>query len=298
MYESASGVVTSFSATTRSTSRPTQPELAVGDPLDERPAGIGPQDDDSVADRRSAWRASWTSDASRPDDVGDALMRDRRHDRAVPAERGQLVGLDRVGLRADHDARPIEQLRAVLAELVEQDRVPARTGETPSSWCEVDHDAHHAGPFDVTQELVPEAPTLARALDQARDVGDHEVGVVVELHDAEVRLERRERIVGDLRLRRRDHADERRLAGVREPDEGDVGHQTEFEPQPVLLAVFALFGEARGATLVRQELGVAAPAAPARRGQPPVAVVDEFGEQLAVYRSNTAVPIGTLISSD
>ena len=48
--------------------------------------------------------------------------------------------------------------------------------------------------------------------------------VVVEAHDAEVRLERRERVVGDLRLGRRDHADQRALADVREADEGDVGH--------------------------------------------------------------------------
>ncbi len=99
--------------------------------------------------------------------------------------------------------------------------------------CEIDHDAHHSSPLDVTQELVSEPTAVARALDQAGYVGHHEVGVVVELHDAEVRLECGERIVGDLRLRRRDDADERRLAGVREPDEGDVGHESQFEPEPV-----------------------------------------------------------------
>ncbi len=124
-----------------------------------------------------------------------------------------------------------------------------------------------------------ETVALARSLDQARDVGDDELGVVVDAHHTEVRLERRERIVGDLRLRCRDHADERRLADVREPDERDVGHQAEFEPQPALLTVLALLGEARCATLVRQELGVAAAAAAACSGEPPVAVVDEFGEQ-------------------
>ena len=48
----------------------------------------------------------------------------------------------------------------------------------------------------------------------------------------------------------------------------------------MLLAVLALLGEARGAALVRQELGVAATAPSTRRGQPPVAVMDELGEQL------------------
>ena len=104
------------------------------------------------------------------------------------------------------------------------------------------------------------------------------------LHHTQVRFERREGIIGDLRLGGRDHADERRLADVREPDERDIGHQPEFEAQPVLFAVFALLGEARRATLVRQELGVAAPAAPAGRGEPPIAVVDEFGEQLTAVQ--------------
>ena len=40
--------------------------------------------------------------------------------------------------------------------------------------------------------------------------------VVAELDDAEIRRERRERVVGDLRLGRRDARDQRALAGVRE----------------------------------------------------------------------------------
>ena len=101
-------------------------------------------------------------------------------------------------------------------------------------------------------------------------------------HDAEVGLERGERVVGDLRLGRRDHADQRALADVREADEGDVGHQLQLEPQPALLAVLALLGEARCPPPVAQELGVAATAAPTGRGQPAVAVVQQLGEHLAV----------------
>ena len=42
--------------------------------------------------------------------------------------------------------------------------------------------------------------------------------VVTHTHDAEVRFERGERVVGDLRLGRGHHGDQRRLADVREPD--------------------------------------------------------------------------------
>ena len=47
----------------------------------------------------------------------------------------------------------------------------------------------------------PRPRPFGRALDQPRDVGEHEL-VVVEAHDTEVRLERGERVVGDLGLRR------------------------------------------------------------------------------------------------
>ena len=97
-----------------------------------------------------------------------------------------------------------------------------------------------------------EPAALGRALDQPGDVGEHEL-VVVEPHDAEVRLERGERVVGDLRLRRAHRRDQRGLPGVREADERGVGEQLHLEAEPVLLAVLALLGEARRAPRVRQE---------------------------------------------
>ena len=42
-----------------------------------------------------------------------------------------------------------------------------------------------------------EPPALGRALDEPRDVGEHEL-VLAEAHDTEMRFERRERVVGDL----------------------------------------------------------------------------------------------------
>ncbi len=57
--------------------------------------------------------------------------------------------------------------------------------------------------LQVAQELVPEARAFGRALDQAGDVGDHERAVHVHAHHAQVRMQRRERIVGDLGARRR-----------------------------------------------------------------------------------------------
>ena len=66
---------------------------------------------------------------------------------------------------------------------------------------EVEHVDEQPRALDVREEVVAEARALAGALDQPRDVGDHELAVVG-LERPEHRLERRERVGGDLRLRR------------------------------------------------------------------------------------------------
>ena len=108
------------------------------------------------------------------------------------------VGRSHVGSGADHDARPLQQLRAVVAELAQQ-HLELLAGRCRGIGRQVDQQDQHPGPLDVAQELVAEAPTLAGALDEAGDVGDHELGVVGP-HHAEVGFERREGVVGDLGL--------------------------------------------------------------------------------------------------
>ena len=60
----------------------------------------------------------------------------------------------------------------------------------------------HFRAFQVPQKLVAEAQPAMRAFDQSRHVGDDEAAVALELHDAEIRRQRGERVVGDLRPRR------------------------------------------------------------------------------------------------
>ena len=63
-------------------------------------------------------------------------------------------------------------------------------------------DVHeHARTLEMREELVTEPGTLGGALDQTRNVCDDELAAVRRVDRAEDRLERRERIVGDLRLR-------------------------------------------------------------------------------------------------
>ena len=174
-----------------------------------------------------------------------------------------LVGSADVGPRADDDPGPLEQLGPVARRARRAAPAPARPGGRPAPPAEVDEHDQHPRPLDVAQELVPEAPALARPLDEPGDVGDHELVAVVEAHDAEVGLERGERVVGDLGLGRRDRARSAcDLPTLGKPDERDVGHQLQLEPQPALLARLALLGERRRPPAVGEEPGVA-PAAPA-----------------------------------
>ena len=139
-----------------------------------------------------------------------------------------------------------------------------------------------AGALEVREELVAQPHALARTLDQARDVGHDQLAPVGRLDRAEHRLQRRERIVGDLRPRVRDAREERRLARVRQPHQRRVGQQLQMQLDVELVARRADLGETRHLPGRRDEAGVAAAAVPAARQNDPGARVREVGDQLAV----------------
>ena len=88
-------------------------------------------------------------------------------------------------------------------------------------------------------------------------------------------IERGERVVGDLRLGRRDGGDQGGLAGVGEAHQGHVGHELELHVEPALLALLALLGEGRGPAAVGEEAGIAPPALAALGDQEAVAVTGQ-----------------------
>jgi hypothetical protein len=191
----------------------------------------------------------------------------------------ELLGRN-VGLAAHDQPGPVEQLAHVAAQLREQDRFLLRGGRAGRG-CEVEQEHEHAGPFDVAEEAVAQAPAGGGAFDQPRNVGEHEL-VLVEAHDAEVGHQRGERVVGDLRLGRAHCRDQRRLARVREADDRGIGHELQLESQPAVLAVLALLGERGRPPRVREELRVAAAALPAPGCEPEIAVMQEVGQHRAV----------------
>ena len=72
MYAAASGVVTSFSATTRSTSRPTHAELAVALALDDCAGGLRTQQHDALVHGHGTARLV-DEPGHRPDERADAV---------------------------------------------------------------------------------------------------------------------------------------------------------------------------------------------------------------------------------
>ena len=113
--------------------------------------------------------------------------------------------VNRIDLVGGDQLRLLEQSRIVEIELAADrveilDRIAARRAR------HVDQVDQHLRPLDVPQELVAEPVALVRAFDQPGHVGDDEAAIVAQRDHAEVRRQRGERIVGDLRLRRRDHA--------------------------------------------------------------------------------------------
>jgi hypothetical protein len=85
----------------------------------------------------------------------------------------------------------------------------------------------HPRALDMAKEAIADPNALMRALDQAGNISDDELAGI-DAGNAEIGMQRRERIVGDLRLGRRDCRQESRLSGIGQAD--DAGISDQFQP--------------------------------------------------------------------
>ena len=209
--------------------------------------------------------------------------------RRLGGKRGLVQG---VALGKGDDLLLLRQVRAIGLELGAHRAVGG--GDVVLGG--VDEVQQHAAALDVAEEARAETCTLVCALDQTRDVGQHEIDARL-AHDAEVGMQRGEGIVGDLGLGRADGCQERRLAGVRQADDAGVGDQLEPQPDGQLLARLAGIGVARRPVGRRLEVRIAE-AAVAAAGEPhAVAGLHDLGEQRLLVLGNTCVPGGTAITA-
>ena len=133
----------------------------------------------------------------------------------------------------------------------------------------------------MAREEVTEPGPFGGAFDQARDVGEHEALFRTHAHDAEMRMQRREGIVRNLRTGVRDGRDEGGLPGVRKTEEAHVGEDLQFEFERAVLPGFArraLLGRAVDGTL---EVKVPEAALAARGEELTRAVMVEVGDGFA-----------------
>ena len=218
--------------------------------------------------------------------------RRRRLRRSARPRARTRAALEQVDLVQDDDLRPFVEARAVGGELA-IDRVKALHGVL---FGRVDHVQEQPRALEMREELVTEAGAVRGALDEPRDVGDRELARVRAFDGSEHRLDRRERVVGDLRLRVRDAAEERRLARVREPGERGVDDELEAQREVGLVTWKPGLREAWRLPGRRREARVAAPARrPARRRTRVPGDVRSATSRPSA--SSTCVPTGTRIST-
>ena len=195
----------------------------------------------------------------------------RQSSRPIPL--AGLGGVGQVHLRDDQELGPGGQGGAVVLDLA-PDRPVIGDRVRPVHGDGVDQVDEQAGPLDVPEELVAQAVPLVRPLDQARDVGDHERPVGPRVDGPQVGILGRERIIGDLGMGPRDPREQGRLAGVRQPDEPDVGDDLQLQADPALLAGLPVLDLPRGPVGARLEMGVAIPApSPLGDGHPIVGML-------------------------
>src|SRR6202044_987045 len=106
-----------------------------------------------------------------------------------------LVGAHGIGLAQRQDLRLVRQALAVGTKL----RAHGLVGFAGIFAGAVDEMQKHATTLDMAEEAVAEADAFMGAFDQARNIGENEFAAAAVDH-AELRMQRGERGIGDLRL--------------------------------------------------------------------------------------------------
>ena len=142
----------------------------------------------------------------------------------------------------------------------------------------VDEMEQDAAALHMAEETVAEPGAFMGAGDEARNVRQHEFAAIDRDH-AELRMQRGEGIIGDLRLCRAHGGEQGRFARIGQPDEAGIRDQLEAQPDGALLAGEPGIGMPRRAIGRGLEMGVAEPAIAALGEHHAVADGGEVGEQ-------------------
>ena len=229
------------------------------------------------------WRSASIDGEEHAQNLIDILMRDggNAERRAFGGAfeprhlRLQGLGIDRIDLRKRDDLRLLRQARAIGFKLAPHGliglaRVRARR---------IDEMQQNPAAFDMAEETVAEAKAFMRAFDEAGNVGENEFASVAG-NDAELRIERGEGIIGDLRLGGGDGREKGRFAGIGQADQAGVGDELQAQSENPLLRLLAGIDAAR--RLVRRglEMRIAEAAVAAAREAHALSDLGQIGEQM------------------
>src|SRR5262249_27988406 len=145
----------------------------------------------------------------------------------------------------------------------------------------VDEVQDYSTALDMAEKAGADARTFARSRDQPGEIGQHKL-LLMPAHDAELRLQCRKRVVGDLGPGMRDRSEKGRFAGVGQPHETNVGNQFKAQPYPGLMTRPAGIGAPRRAIGRALVMGVAKAAIAAPQENAALAGPRQVGEHLAV----------------
>ena len=95
----------------------------------------------------------------------------------------------------------------------------------------IDDMPQQPGPLQMLEKLDAETGPIGCPLYEPRYIGNHETLLRTDIDDAEVRVQRREWIIGHLGSRRRDRANQRGLPRIRQTQQPDIGQHLHFEVQ-------------------------------------------------------------------
>ena len=190
---------------------------------------------------------------------------------------GNLVGrARRIALVGDNDLRTLRKLGTILLELTVDDAIVLNriTILKPARHVNDMHDQGRA--LNVAQELMAQATTLARALDETGNVGN-DVRIFAGTHHAQIGHKRGKRVVGNLGTGSAHTRDERGLADRGKAHKRSIGHELHLELDPVLLSRLAELGKRGRATHRRHKVSVAQTASTTGRHDNALAVVHQVG---------------------
>ena len=98
-------------------------------------------------------------------------------------------------------------------------------------WRNIDYVPQQPGSLQMLEKLNAETGAIGCPFDQAGNIRDDETLLRADIDDAEVWVERSERIIGHLGSRRRDRANQRGLTRVRQTEQSDIGQHFHFQSQ-------------------------------------------------------------------